>query len=47
MKKSGGTVTFQRRVGYTLWPTLGVKADRVALSNAIWAGPEPMLTAGR
>ncbi|AUR08501.1 AsmA family protein [Phaeobacter inhibens] len=46
-KQTGRTVTFGGRVGYTLWPTLGVKADRVALSNAPWAGPEPMLTAER
>ncbi|AXT34755.1 AsmA family protein [Phaeobacter sp. LSS9] len=46
-KQTGRTVTFGGRVGYTLWPTLGVKADRVALSNADWAGPEPMLTAER
>ncbi|MEE2817084.1 MAG: AsmA family protein [Pseudomonadota bacterium] len=45
--QTGRTVTFGGRVGYTLWPTLGVKADRVALSNASWAGPEPMLTAER
>ncbi|WP_405110383.1 AsmA family protein [Phaeobacter sp. BS52] len=46
-KQTGRTVTFGGRVGYTLWPTLGVKADRVTLSNADWAGPEPMLTAER
>ncbi|MFS4580527.1 AsmA family protein [Phaeobacter sp. C3_T13_0] len=45
--QTGRKVTFAGRVGYTLWPTLGVKADRVALSNAPWAGPEPMLTAER
>ncbi|APG47700.1 AsmA family protein [Phaeobacter porticola] len=45
--QTGRKITFGGRVGYTLWPTLGVKADRVALSNAPWAGPEPMLTAER
>ena len=37
----GGTVSF------TFWPVLGVKADAVTLSNADWAGPEPMLRAER
>ena len=32
---------------FTFWPTLGVKADAVTLSNAEWAGPEPMLQAER
>jgi len=31
----------------TFWPVLGVKADAVTLSNAEWAGPEPMLRAER
>lgn len=35
------------KVSFTFWPTLGVKADAVTLSNADWAGPEPMLRAER
>ncbi|WP_293575610.1 AsmA family protein [Phaeobacter sp.] len=45
--QTGRSVTFGGRVGYSLWPTLGVKADRVALSNVPWAGDTPMLTAER
>ncbi|UWQ59510.1 AsmA family protein [Leisingera caerulea] len=35
------------KVSFTFWPVLGVKADAVTLSNADWAGPEPMLRAER
>ncbi|WP_411352416.1 AsmA family protein [Leisingera aquaemixtae] len=35
------------KVSFTFWPTLGVKADAVTLSNADWSGPEPMLRAER
>lgn len=46
-KQSGRKLAFSGPVRFTLWPTLGVKADGVTLSNAEWAGPEPMLTAER
>lgn len=45
--QTGRKLTFQGKVRFTLWPVLGVKSDGVALSNADWAGPEPMLTAQR
>lgn len=35
------------KVSFTFWPVLGVKADAVTLSNADWAGPEPLLRAER
>jgi AsmA protein len=46
-KQTGRKLEFGGPVRFTLWPTLGVKADGVTLSNAEWAGPEPMLTAER
>ena len=46
-KQTGRKLEFAGPVRFTLWPTLGVKADGVTLSNAEWAGPEPMLTAER
>lgn len=46
-KQTGRKLDFGGPVRFTLWPTLGVKADGVTLSNADWAGPEPMLTAER
>lgn len=46
-KQTGRKLEFSGPVRFTLWPTLGVKADGVTLSNADWAGPEPMLTAER
>ena len=45
--QTGRKLTFHGKVRFTLWPVLGVKSDGVALSNADWAGPEPMLTAER
>ena len=46
-KQTGRQVVFGGDVRFSLWPTLGIQADTVALANADWAGPEPMLTAGR
>lgn len=46
-KQTGRKLAFSGPVRFTLWPVLGVKADGVTLSNAEWAGPEPMLTAER
>lgn len=40
MQISGG-------VSPTIWPRLGVTLEGVAISNADWAGVEPMLEAGR
>jgi AsmA protein len=45
--QTGRKLTFQGEVRFTLWPILGVNSDGVTLSNADWAGPEPMLTAQR
>lgn len=45
--QTGRKLTFQGKVRFTVWPVLGVKSDGVVLSNADWAGPEPMLTAQR
>lgn len=45
--QTGRTLAFGGKVRFTFWPTLGVKADAVTLSNAEWAGPEPMLQAER
>lgn len=45
--QTGRKLTFQGKVRFTLWPILGVNSDGVTLSNADWAGPEPMLTAQR
>jgi AsmA protein len=45
--QTGRKLSFSGKVRFTLWPVLGVKSDGVALSNADWAGPEPMLTAER
>ncbi len=45
--QTGRKLTFGGKVSFTLWPVLGVKSDRVAFSNAEWAGPEPLLTAER
>lgn len=46
-KQTGREVFFGGDVRFSLWPTLGIQADNVALANADWAGPEPLLTAGR
>ncbi len=45
--QTGRKLEFQGDVGFTLWPVLGVRTERVTLSNADWAGPEPMLEAAR
>lgn len=45
--QTGRKLTFGGKVTFTFWPVLGVKSDRVAFSNAEWAGPEPLLTAER
>ncbi|UWQ34026.1 AsmA family protein [Leisingera sp. M527] len=45
--QTGRKLAFGGKVRFTFWPTLGVKADAVTLSNADWAGPEPMLQAER
>lgn len=45
--QTGRKLTFHGKVRFTLWPVLGVKSDRVTLSNADWAGANPMLTAER
>ncbi|WP_417700842.1 AsmA family protein [Pseudophaeobacter sp.] len=45
--QTGRRLTFLGDVRFTLWPILGVKSEAVTLSNADWAGPEPMLTAER
>ncbi|WP_027258181.1 AsmA family protein [Leisingera aquimarina] len=45
--QTGRKLSFGGKVRFTFWPTLGVKADAVTLSNADWAGPEPMLRAER
>ncbi len=46
-RQTGRTLAFAGPVRFTFWPTLGMKADGVTLSNADWAGPEPMLRAER
>ncbi|KIC28867.1 AsmA family protein [Leisingera sp. ANG-M6] len=45
--QTGRKLDFGGKVRFTFWPTLGVKADAVTLSNADWAGPEPLLRAER
>ena len=45
--QTGRKLEFQGKVGFTLWPVLGVRTERVTLSNAEWAGPEPMLEAAQ
>lgn len=46
-KQTGRQVVFGGDVRFSIWPTLGIQADNVAFANADWAGPEPLLTAGR
>ncbi len=43
--QTGRRLTVQGEVALSLWPVLGVKAEGVSLSNADWAGDQPMLTA--
>ncbi|EBA15876.1 AsmA family protein [Roseobacter sp. SK209-2-6] len=45
--QTGRKLSFGGKVKFTIWPVLGIKSDGVSLSNADWAGPEPMLTAQR
>ena len=42
---TGRDLTISGDVRFTLWPVLGVETGPVTLSNADWAGPEPMLSA--
>jgi AsmA protein len=44
---TGRKLTITGGVSPTLWPRLGVTLEGVAISNADWAGAEPMLEAGR
>lgn len=46
-RQTGRTLEFGGPVRFSFWPVLGVKADAVTLSNASWAGPEPLLRAER
>ncbi|MCK0169230.1 AsmA family protein [Jannaschia sp. S6380] len=44
--QTGRALTFGGPVRATLWPTLGVRAEDVAIANADWAGEDPLLLAG-
>jgi AsmA protein len=44
---TGRKLTITGGVSPTLWPRLGVTLEGVAISNADWAGAEPMLEASR
>ncbi len=46
-KQTGRTLTFSGPVRLTFWPTLGMKADGVSLSNAEWGNNQPLLRAER
>lgn len=46
-EKIGRSVSFDGEVRFSLWPTLGLRANDVSIANAPWAGPEPLLSAGR
>jgi len=43
--QTGRKLVVQGEVALSLWPVLGVSAESVSLSNASWAGDQPMLTA--
>jgi len=43
--QTGRRLDVQGEVALSIWPVLGVKAEGVSLSNADWAGDQPMLTA--
>lgn len=43
--QTGRDLTFEGEVSVTFWPVLGIETGPVTLSNADWAGPEPMLQA--
>lgn len=44
-KATGRALTIDGPVRPTLWPTLGVRIGGLAVADADWAGPEPMLEA--
>ncbi|PWJ22489.1 AsmA family protein [Jannaschia seohaensis] len=44
-QQTGRMLSVEGSVRATLWPRLGVRAEGIALSNADWAGAEPMMTA--
>lgn len=44
-KATGRALTIEGPVRPTLWPVLGVRIGGVAVADADWAGPEPMLEA--
>ncbi len=44
---TGRALSIKGGVSPTLWPRLGVTLEDVTISNADWAGPEPMVEAGR
>ena len=45
--QTGREVRFDGDVGFMFWPTLGLRANDVSIANAPWAGPQPLLSAGR
>ncbi|MCJ8332950.1 MAG: AsmA family protein [Epibacterium sp.] len=45
--QTGREVRFDGDVRFMFWPVLGLRANDVTLANAPWAGPQPILTAGR
>ncbi|QBF30964.1 AsmA family protein [Thalassococcus sp. S3] len=45
--QTGRDVTFTGGLGLTFWPVLGVETGPVQMSNAVWAGREPMIQAER
>lgn len=44
---TGRTLNITGGVSPTIWPRLGITLEGVAISNADWAGAEPMLEAGK
>lgn len=43
--QTGRTLSIEGEVKLSYWPVLGVRTGPVRLSNADWAGPEPLLSA--
>ncbi|KAE9630501.1 AsmA family protein [Parasedimentitalea maritima] len=43
--QTGRRMQVQGEVAFSVWPVLGIRTGAVTLSNADWAGPEPMLMA--
>ncbi len=43
--QTGRELTVSDELSLSLWPVLGVQTGPVSLSNADWAGPEPMVSA--